>query len=118
MDIKISNESIEKSINSVVDEAIGKAMEGYEIQEAISEAIAKQVSKGLVSDAIDKAIKAIDINDVTNSIALNLQRNVIKGVNYIIKESFIDTIMNLKKINSYDSKYELERQKVTRQVFK
>ena len=102
MDIKVDNETIEKAINENINKAVVNAIGGYEIQQAISKKLSEDVAYKAIGEALDKAIAGIENNKLSQAIAEEMQRTIIKSVSHVVKESTIAIILKLKGIQEYN----------------
>jgi len=104
MEIRISQEQLDKAINENVEKAISNALSGYSVQAAIADKITNEVATGVIGDSLNRAISEMDTDKLTRAISEQIQKAMISTVNHILTEGLISTILELRKIPSYDDK--------------
>ena len=118
MEIKIDQEMINAAIQKNANEAIAKALTGWKVSEAIANIITDEAADGLIADSVREAVRGIDTKGLASVLAVELQKHVTSAVVAIVKEGFIEAVLNLRKVPTYDDKARAEaRKKVEAQLF-
>jgi hypothetical protein len=119
MEIKIDEVQVQKALNDQATLSIKTAFEGYQIKSAMEKTITDSVIPEIMTMSICSAVKQIDIEALTQSLAREMAIAVTKGVQAIVTDSMIEIIMRMRKIPDYDEKVrKVERDKIYNSVFK
>lgn len=114
MEIKID----EKLMQQVMDEQTSKAMQSafsdWEISRKIKETIIESVMPELLVRSVTEAASRIDVSSLTQAIADEMSRALVRSISHVVKETMINVIIKIKGIESYDTeKIKKEREKLS-----
>lgn len=116
MNIQIDPAQLESAINTQITKAIEQALGGYGVQSAIAEKLTSDIATGAVGKALDAAIKSIDTEHLTNTLAEGIQRAMTRSVISLLHDGMADTLLSMRKLESYSSGYKEERARIIAQL--
>lgn len=118
MEIKIDESVIQKALNDQATKGLANAFGNYDIQRAIQSTISESVIPEIMTTAVVNAASQIDVSKLSQSIAEELTKAVIKGTQAIIRETMVTILLDIRKIPSYDNeKREKARLEISTKLF-
>lgn len=113
MEIKLDDTSVQDAINSQLGRAVGDALGGYDVKRAIEVRMTASIAHGIIGEAVDIALKGLDVNNLAAILGAQIARAVTGSTVRILTEGFIEILLNIKKIPEYDhEKRERARQEI------
>jgi hypothetical protein len=101
MEIKISEEAIQKSVQESADKAIECALGGYDVRQAIGKAITEEVASGALRDALRLAVEGIDKERLTKALCAEMQKAITKAVVMLLHEGVVEVVAKLRGVTEY-----------------
>ena len=118
MEVKFDNEKIQEAIQDSANKAISEALSGYGVQRAIGEIISEHVATGIIGEAILNAVKDIDLKQITQNIASELQQAIVVSTISVMREGAVDMVCNIRGIDKYAKDYSEFREKTYNKMFR
>lgn len=97
MEIKFDEQVIQDQIQKSTNDSLKRAFEGYEVRSAIEKTIADTVVYDALQQAIMSAVDKIDIQDLTNELAKQLQKTMVSSTIAMLKEQSVEIIFRMQK---------------------
>ena len=112
MQIKIDPKVVEEELNKSVEQSIRDAFRTYEVGKAIQEQVADKVIGGALSMAINEAIKKVDLSQLTNELAKQMQKTMTSSTILMLREQTVELMFRLSGGNDYDSDKDAKKNKL------
>ena len=97
MDIKFDESVIQDQIQRSANDSLKKAFEGYEVRRAIEKSIADTVIYDALQQAITNAVDKIDLQNLTNELAKQIQKTMVSSTITMLKEQSVEIIFRMRK---------------------
>lgn len=119
MEINIDEKVLAEALDQQAVVGIKNAFESYQIKRVIEETIVKSVMPELITTAVCKAASLVDTERLTQCIAEEITRSVVKGVQGTIRTAMVNIMLDMRKIPEYErDKREAARLEILHSVFK
>ena len=112
MQIKIDPKVVEEELNKSVEQTIRDAFRTYEVGKAIQEQVADKVIGGALFMAINEAIKKVDLSQLTNELAKQMQKTMTSSTILMLREQTVELMFRLSGGNDYDSDKDAKKNKL------
>ena len=118
MNINIDEKQLQEALDKQATTGVRNAMEGYAIRSAIEKAVAEAVLPDLIRTSVVEAASQIDIARLTQCLAKEMSRSVVKGVQAVMQDTMIEVILKMRGIPDYErEKREKARAEIKATVF-
>lgn len=118
MEIRIDENVIQEALNDQATKGLANAFGNYGIRSAIQEVIANSVIPEIMATAVVDAASKIDTERLTQCVAEELTRAVIKGTQAIVRETMTTILLDIRKIPDYErDKREKARLEISTKLF-
>jgi len=117
MQVTLDNEKITRAITDAATDAVVEALKGWEVAKAIGEVITKEVAEGIMAEALRRAIRQIDNERLITTLAVELEKGVVRAVTHILEEGVLDVVCKLRGISDYSDEGKKERERLKHQLF-
>jgi len=112
MDIKLDEDRLEGAINEKIMEAVEKALGGYNVQEAIGDTVKNQIAYGVVNESVERAIGSLNIEGLTKSLAVEIEKATAAAVVTILMEGVVDIVCKIRGLKDFEKDYQQKRDKI------
>ncbi|WP_062196449.1 hypothetical protein [Caldimonas taiwanensis] len=104
MEIKVDQAVVQAAMQEVATKAIEKAIGGYEMQSAIAQTIAGAVTIESIGAAVREGLSKVDTEALTQAIAKEMQRAVVRGVSAVVEHAVVDIVARMRGLYSDSDK--------------
>lgn len=103
MELKIDESMLEKVISEKIGTAIQQALGDYAVTRALGEKFSESIAYGAIAEAVDAAVKNLDTERLTKSLAEQIERTATAATVSILRSSFVEVIAKLRGVSEYGS---------------
>ena len=108
----IDEKAVQEGIDKATKEAIEAAFEDYQVRSTIREQVANHLVGGVMRDAIQQAVRQIDIDTLATAMAKQLAKAAVTATHHSLLEAVASMVMKLRGWSSYDDEGGAKRNKI------
>lgn len=117
MNVSINDKQLEEAITSSATKAVGDALGGWEVRNAISAIVTKQIAEDVVVKAVEEAVRSVDHSALVAALASEIQKTTTKVVVGILREGLVEVVCKLRGIGTYGDDLK-KRKEVSAELFR
>lgn len=112
VNVEIDADALQGGITEAVDGALGSAVKSYDVQKAIKEQIADHLLKQIATEAVPKALAAIDIESLTTNLTDILAHSIMVSVEKLLLEAVTTLVYNMRGLSLYGDDADRKRAEI------
>jgi len=116
-EISIDTDAILQTINETATAAIRDALKGYSFTSAVGKLVSESLAERAMTEAISAALEQVGTDELTRTLASEMQRAVVRGVVMLLQESMVSVVCKLRGVADYSPGYAQRAEEIRHQLF-
>lgn len=112
MNIEIQQETIDQAIEGLVQSGVKEAIKSYRVEAAVKERLGLAFQDGNLAESIKQGVANVNTDQITQAIALQLQRSSTHLVSELLGEAVAKLIADMRGLRDYDDDDKAERRRL------